>query len=98
MTGATPAAPVPFTPAVLAPQNLGPGFVAGAYLSAVDFSSGAHTGPAIACVLDGGNLTHVGAVASYQLLSICGATLGLAAVAAPNESEPSLAGISITFN
>ena len=98
MTGATPAADVPFTPGVLAPQNLGPGFVAGAYLSAVDFSSGAHTGPAIACVLDGGNLTHVGAVAAYQLLSIFGANLGPAADAAPDGSEPSLAGISITFN
>jgi uncharacterized protein (TIGR03437 family) len=84
ITAQTPGPDVPFSPGVLAPQNLGPGFVAGAYLSAVDFSGGVNTGPAIACVLDGGNFTHVGPVAGYQLLSIFGANLG--------------PGVSITFN
>jgi uncharacterized protein (TIGR03437 family) len=99
ITGATPGPDVPFSPGVLAPQYLGPGFLAGAYLSAVDFSGGVHTGPALACVLDGGNLTHVGAIAAYQLLSIFGANLGPSTgVAAPDGSDPSLAGVSITFD
>jgi uncharacterized protein (TIGR03437 family) len=84
ITGQTPGPDVPFSPGVLAPQNLEPGFLAGAYLSAVDFSGGVKTGPAIACVLDGGNLTHVGPVAAFQLLSIFGTNLG--------------PGASITFN
>jgi len=99
ITGETPAPDVPFSPGVLAPQNLGPGFLAGAYLSAVDFSGGVHTGPAIACVLDGGNLTHVGPVAAYQLLSIFGTNLGpVKGVAAPDGADPSIAGVSITFD
>ena len=76
ITGPTAAPDVPFLPAVLAPENLGPGFLEGAYLSAVDFSGGVNTGPAIACVLDGGNLSHVGAVSSFRLISIFGAHLG----------------------
>jgi uncharacterized protein (TIGR03437 family) len=86
ITGATPGPDVPFTPGVLAPQGLATGFLAGGYLSAVDFSSGVNAGPAIACVLDAGNLTHVGPVAAFQLLSIFGANLG------------SLGSLSITFN
>jgi hypothetical protein len=99
ITGETPAADVPLTPDVVAPQNLGPGFLPGTYLSAVDFSAGVHAGPAVACVLDGGNLTHVGAVAAFQLPSIYGANLGPAkGVAAPDGSDTSLAGVSITFD
>jgi uncharacterized protein (TIGR03437 family) len=99
ITGETPGADVPFTPNVLAPQGLGPGFLAGGYLSAVDFSGGVNTGPAIACVLDGGNLTHVGPVAAFQLLSIFGTNLGPAiGVAATDGSATSLGGVSILFN
>jgi uncharacterized protein (TIGR03437 family) len=60
--------------------------------------SGVNAGPVIACVLDAGNLTHVGAVvAAFQLISIFGANLGPAAgVAAPDGSAPSIAGVSIT--
>jgi uncharacterized protein (TIGR03437 family) len=99
ITGPTPAPDVPFSPGVLAPENLGPGFLEGAYLSAVDFSGGVNTGPAIACVLDGGNLAHVGAVAPFQLISIFGANLGPATgVAAPAGTATSLAGVSVTFD
>jgi uncharacterized protein (TIGR03437 family) len=76
ITGATPGPDVLFSPGALAPANLGPGFLQGAYLSAADFSAGVNDGPEIGCVLDGGNLTHVGAVAAFQLLSIFGAKLG----------------------
>ncbi len=98
ITGETPGADVPFTPNVLAPQGLGPGFLAGGYLSAVDFSGGVNTGPAIACVLDGGNLTHVGPVAAFQLLSIYGANLGPAAGVAATGAAISLGGVSVTFD
>jgi uncharacterized protein (TIGR03437 family) len=99
ITGQTPGPDVPFSPGVLAPQNLGPGFLAGAYLSAADFSGDVNTGPAVACVLDGGNLTHVGPLAAYQLLSIFGRNLGPATgVAAPDGTDTSIAGVSITFN
>jgi uncharacterized protein (TIGR03437 family) len=99
ITGETPGADVPFTPNVLAPQGLGPGFLAGGYLSAVDFSGVVNTGPAIACVLDGGNLTHVGPVAAFQLLSIFGANLGPAnGVAAKGGTATSLGGVSVTFD
>ena len=43
ITGPTPGPDVPFSPGVLAPPNLGPGFLAGAYLAAADFSAGVHT-------------------------------------------------------
>src|SRR5207245_2246644 len=90
---------VPFSPGVLAPQHLGPGLLAGAYLSAADFSGGANAGPAIGCVLDAGNLTHVGAVAAFQLISIFGTNLGPAAgVPAPDGTDPSIAGVSVTFD
>jgi uncharacterized protein (TIGR03437 family) len=99
ITGETPGADVPFTPDVLTPQGLGPGFLAGAYISAVDFSAGVNKSPAIACVLDGGNLTHVGPVAAFQLLSIFGTNLGPATgVAAMGGSATSLGGVSITFD
>ena len=99
VTGETPAPDVPFSPGVLAPQNLGPGFLAGAYLSAADFSANGNPGPAIACVLDGGNLTHAGPIAAYQVLSIFGANLGPAkGIVAPDGADPSIAGVSVTFN
>jgi uncharacterized protein (TIGR03437 family) len=98
ITGPTPGPDVPFTPGALAPANLQPGFLEGAYLSAVSFS-GVNAGPAIACVLDAGNMTHVGAVAAFQLISIFGANLGPAAgVAAPDGSASTIAGVSITFD
>ncbi|MBZ5592797.1 MAG: SBBP repeat-containing protein [Acidobacteriia bacterium] len=99
ITGPTPGPEVPFSPGVLTPQNLGPGFLEGAYLSAVDFPGGVNNRPVIACVLDAGNLTHVGAVAPFQLISIFGANLGPAAgVAAPDGTELSTAGVSVTFD
>lgn len=99
ITGSTSAPDVPFSPGVLAPANLGPGYLEGAYVSAVDFSAGVHTGPAIACVLDGGNLSHVGAVSTFRLISIFGANLGPeVGVAAPDGSSTSVAGVSIAFD
>lgn len=99
MTGLTPGADVPFTPGVLAPQGIGPGFVPGAYLAAADFSGGVNSGPAIACVLDAGNLTHAGAVAASQVLSVFGTNLGPAAgVAAADGPVSSLGGVTVTFD
>jgi uncharacterized protein (TIGR03437 family) len=99
ITGLTSAPDVPFSPGVLAPQNLGPGFLAGAFLSAADFSAGVNTGPAVACVLDGANLTHVGPIAAFQLISIFGTNLGpVTGIAAPDGTDTSIAGVSITFN
>jgi len=99
ITGPTPGPQVPITPGALTPQPLGPGFLEGAYLSAVDFSAAATSGPSIACVLDGGNLSHVGAVAAFQLISIFGANLGPAIlVQAPDGADPSIAGVSVTFD
>lgn len=99
IAGETPAPDVPFSAGVLAPENLGPGFLAGAYLSGVDFTGGVKTGPAIACVLDAANLTHAGPVAAYQLLSIFGTNLGPATgEAAPDGTDTSVAGVSITFD
>ena len=99
ITGPTPAPDVPFTPGVLAPTGLGPGFLEGAYVAAADFRGGVNTGPAIACVLDSGNLTHVGALASFRLISVFGANLGPATpAAAPPGGLPSLGGVSVTFD
>jgi len=99
ITGFTPGPDVPITPGALTSAHLGPGFTPGGYLSAVDFSAGVDSGPRIACVLDAANLTHAGAVASFQLLSIFGANLGPApGVAAPDGADTSLAGVSITFD
>jgi len=78
ITGATPGPDVPFTPGVLAPRQFSSKFVAGAYLSAVDFSVSSNTGPSVACVVDAGNMTHVGAVAAFQLLTIFGSNLASA--------------------
>jgi uncharacterized protein (TIGR03437 family) len=99
IAGATPGPDVPFSPGVLAPRNLGPGYLAGAYLSAVDFSGGVNTGPAIACVVDGANFQHVRGVAAFQLITIVGANLGpVAGVPAPDGTDTSIAGVSIAFN
>lgn len=98
ITGTSLTNDVPFSPGVFAPDNIAPGFASGAYLSAVDFAAGVNTGPAIACVLDSGNMTHVGPVASYQLISLFGANLGPAAgEAAPDGTDISIAGVSVTF-
>ena len=99
ITGETPAPDVPISPGALTPPSLGPGFPAGAYLSAADFSGGIPAGPEIACVLDGGNLTHVGPIAAYQLLSIFGTNLAPAiGVSAAERTDTSIAGVSITFD
>jgi len=99
ITGTTITNDVPFSAGVFAPENIAPGFQNGAYLSAVDFSAGANAGPAIACVLDSGNMTHVGPVAQYQLISIFGENLGPATgVAAPDGFDTSVAGVSVSFD
>jgi uncharacterized protein (TIGR03437 family) len=98
IAGSTLGPQVPITPGVLVPENLGPGFLEGAYLSAVDFSTRGASGPVIACVIDGGNLTHVGALGADQLISIFGSNLGpTKAVSAPNGSA-ALGGVTITFD
>ncbi|MGA2117540.1 MAG: SBBP repeat-containing protein [Bryobacteraceae bacterium] len=102
VTGTAVAPDVPFSPGVLAPfapLSLGPGFLQGGWLAAADFSTGPNGGPAIACVLDSGNLTHVGGVTGFQLISIFGANLGPAiGVAAPGGTDTSVAGVSATFD
>ena len=101
-TGTAVAPDVPFSPGVLAPfapLSLGPGFLQGGWLAAADFSTGPNTGPAIGCVLDAGNMTHVGGVTGFQLISIFGANLGPATgVAAPDGTDTSVAGVSATFD
>jgi uncharacterized protein (TIGR03437 family) len=102
ITGTAVAPDVPFSPGVLAPfapLSLRPGYLQGGWLAAADFSAGPNTGPAIACVLDAGNLTHVGAVTGFQLISIFGTNLGPATgVAAPDGTDSSVAGVSVTFD
>jgi uncharacterized protein (TIGR03437 family) len=50
-------------------------------------------------VLDSGNLTHMGAVTGFQLISIFGANLGRATgAAAPDGTDASIAGVSATFD
>ncbi len=102
VTGTAAAPDVPFTPGVLAPfapVSLKPGYLSGGWLAATDFSAGPNTGPAIACVLDSGNLTHVGAVTGFQLITIFGTNLGPAmGVAAPDGTDSSIAGVSATFD
>lgn len=95
LTGFTPGADVPITPAALMPSHLGPGFTAGAYLSAVSFAGGVNTGPQITCVLDAANLTHAGAIASFQLLSIFGQQL--TGLVSPGGMGVPFAGVSIVF-
>lgn len=98
LTGPTEGPQVPESPGALTTEGLGPGFIAGAYLGAVDFNAAA-AGPSIACVRDAGNLSHTGAVASFQLLSIFGANLGpVTGVAATGGSQTSLGGVSVTFD
>lgn len=104
MTGTTPAPDVPFTPGVLSPSKLGPGPLAGAYLAAAEFPFAVPVilpgqVPTISCVLDNGNLTHVGAVAAFQLISVFGENLGPATgVSAPDGTDPSIAGVTVTFD
>jgi uncharacterized protein (TIGR03437 family) len=102
-TGVSVSADVPLTPGALAATDLVPGPLPGAFLSAADFSvkpvplsSG---NPVIACVLDAGNFMHAGPVAAYQILSIFGANLGPATgVPAPDGTDPSIAGVTVTFD
>ncbi len=69
--GTSVAPDVPITPGALIPASLPPGPTAGAFLSAADFSKpAAPAAPAIACVLDAGNMTHAGPVAGYQILAL----------------------------
>jgi uncharacterized protein (TIGR03437 family) len=100
ITGSTQVADVPFTPGAVAANHLVPGPLQGAWLSAVDFSQAATDAPAIACVLDNGNLSHIGAVSGFQLISIFGSNLGPATGVAASDSggDPSLGGVSITFD
>jgi uncharacterized protein (TIGR03437 family) len=100
LTGSTPAADVPLTPLALLPANLGSGFATGAFLSAVNFSASSSSGtPNIACVLDAANLEHVRAVGPNQAISIFGENLGPATgVAAPDGTDPSVAGVTVTIN
>jgi uncharacterized protein (TIGR03437 family) len=76
IAGVTPAADVPITPGALMPGSLGGGLLSGAFLAAVDFSTAATSAPAVACVLDSGNLSHVRAVTGQQLISLFGQNLG----------------------
>ncbi len=97
--GDTPGADVPYVSGAVTPKNLPPGVLNGAYLAAVDFSGGVNPGPAIACVLDAGNLKAVGPVAPFQLLTIFGANLGPAqGVAAQDGGDPSIGGVTVTFD
>jgi uncharacterized protein (TIGR03437 family) len=94
---------VPFTPGALAETHLVPGPLPGAFLSAADFSKPpapvGNGAPVIACVLDGGNFMHAGPVAAYQIVSIFGANLGPATgVLAPDGTDPSIAGVTVTFD
>ena len=101
--GLSVAGDVPFTAGALAATNLVPGPLPGAFLSVADFSKPpapvANGAPVIACVLDGGNFTHAGPVAAYQILSIFGANLGPATgVPAPDGTDASIAGVTVTFD
>jgi hypothetical protein len=99
ITGPTVGPQVPITPGALVPHTLGAGFLAGAWLSAVDFTPAATPTPSIACVLDGGNLAHVGAVAAFQLISIFGSNLGPdIPVQAPDGADSSIGDVSVTFD
>ena len=102
MAGATAAPDVPVSPGAImpyAPLTPAQGFLQGAWLAAAEFSGGPNSGPAIGCVLDAANLSHAGGVTGFQLISIFGANLGPAAgVAAPDGMDPSIAGVSATFD
>lgn len=86
----------PISPGALMPQNLGPGFRDGAYLSAVDFLPAPPV--SIACILDGGNFSHVGAVAAFQLISIVGTNLGPTTPVQAQDGASPLGGVSVTFD
>jgi uncharacterized protein (TIGR03437 family) len=100
ITGSALVPDVPFTPGALAANHLGPGALQGAWVGAVDFSATPGTRPTIACVLDNGNLSHIGAVSGFQLLSIFGSNLGpVTGVAATSSGgDTAIAGVSITFD
>jgi uncharacterized protein (TIGR03437 family) len=99
ITGATPGPDVPFTPGTFSPANLGTGFTAGAYVSGVNFAAAAMGIPTIACVMDAGNLEHVRAVAAFQVIALFGANLGPSTgVPAPDGTDPSIAGVTVTVN
>jgi uncharacterized protein (TIGR03437 family) len=99
ITGQTASPDVPFSPGVLAENNLPPGVLSGGYLSAADFSSSGNAKPAIACVLDSGNLSHTGPVSQFEIITIMGANLGPSTgVASANGGDSTLGGVSITFD
>lgn len=98
ITGTTPLADVPVTSNAAAPPKLITSLLTGSFLSAVDFTV-AGTGPKIGCVLDGGNLTHVGPVAPNQLITLFGTGLGPATgVNAPDGFDASIDGVVVTFD
>ena len=77
IVGTTPAADVPMTPGALMPDALGGGLLPGAFLAAVDFTTApTSVSPAVACLLDSGNLSHVRALTGQQLISLFGQNLG----------------------
>ncbi len=108
--GLTLAGDVPITPGALADTNILPGSQPGAFLSAADFSKPpaqiaggapqiAGGAPTIACVLDAGNFMPAGPVSGYQILSIFGANLGPSpGVSAPDGTDPTIAGVTVTFD
>ncbi len=103
ITGSTPALDIPLTPDLretLVPAALGTGFAPGAYVAAVDFSTSPAAGtPVIACVVDAANLEHVRAVGPYQLLTLFGENLGPSTgVAAPDGTDPSVAGVAVSID
>jgi len=74
--GTAQSASVVMTPGALTPAGLTLGNLVGTYLSGVDFTQSAGSGPQIACLLDAGNLLHSGPIAANQLLTIMGSNLG----------------------
>lgn len=99
VTGATQRADVPITPGALLASNITAGQLPGAYLSAVDFTQSLGQNPLIACVLDGADLAHTGPVAPNQILTLMGANLGPASgAAAPDGTDPSISGVTVTFD
>ncbi len=94
VTGTTPVADVPMTPGALAPGALGAGLLPGAFLAAADFATGGADSPAVACVLDSGNLSHVRAVTGQQLISLFGQNLGQSL--GQNLGEPG--SVDVSFN
>ncbi len=90
----------PVTPNAVTLPSFGQGAIAGAYLGAVDFSQTQppEGTPRIYCIVDSADMTPVGAVPRYQLLTILGTGLGPAAgVAAVDTSTVTLGGASVNF-